>query len=40
MDTRNPPMFVLSIMFGVVSLCCADVVYGELRRVLYSHKIK
>ena len=29
MDIRNPTTFVLSIMFGVVSLCCADVVYGE-----------
>jgi hypothetical protein len=29
MDTRNPTTFVLSIMFGVVSLCCADVIYGE-----------
>jgi hypothetical protein len=29
METRNPTTFVLSIMLGVVSLCCADVVYGE-----------
>jgi hypothetical protein len=29
MDTRNPTTFVLSIMCGVVSLCCAEVVYGE-----------
>jgi hypothetical protein len=29
MDTRNPTTSILSIMFGVVSLCCADVVYGE-----------